>query len=999
MNKVELATELRGYQIPCHDKWLVRELRTMVMEQRKAREGPKEDHVLKGLSRLNLEELVEKAKKEGLTIPPKPTRGALMAMLRVSTQSPGDQVMPFGKFKGWMYKETPKGYRDWAVQEVASNPNHHPDLGRYASWAETEEKRQTELLKTKDMAATKYLVDDPEVNAKVPVPNLAELGMPGSATSSDGSWQRVRGAAPKAMFKRRSRAEEDDNSDLQPDLSEEALEKNPPGGDQAGSDQAEVWCAPSTKMRDDGTTTDEGACPQDAENRDQENVNEDEYIIHITAGNQEISDEGEDTDHYTVKEPTDGISAEAKKEKAREGIRRRRLAAAGPGKHVRRGAHLVWQAFTICCATVLSHAAEIVAEPAGDLWAVFQSRHVDADEEGCADLLELFAGKAHISKAFAQHRMSVLQPRDLQYGHDLRQRECQDQVLNEILRERPRLVWAAPPCTAWCGFSRLNYSIQERKRRRRKEEVFLHFLEKVQEAVLAGGGHFAIENPRSSDLWRHPRVRRWVVDPRMQFAEVDMCQYGLKSLVEEAPLRKGMSILTSSPGLATRIGARCPGDHVHRRVEGADTAATATYPWPFARCVAKAVKDSCLRTSEEVLAVDQGEAKDTNSDDVELLEEHSGANGISFKGKINPITAGLLRRVHQNLGHPTNRELVRHLRIGGANAALIQGAQQLRCRTCDRSTRARPHKVAKPVTALDFNEVVAIDIIWLEAADSEGAGIPALNMVDVASTYQVVYPVESTKSGDAAKAFVNGWVSWAGAPRHVIIDLDSAFKDKFLEAMDQMAVSVRCAAGQAHWQNSVAERQGDSWKAIWPKHVDATFLTKDEAAEAMTAINAAKNGLRNRSGFSPRQWVFGCNERLPGDPFDAPEERGVVEIATVNQKFARSQQLRAAARNERLPGDPFDAAEERGVVEIATVNQKFARSQQLRAAARAAFCEVQASDALQRALKHKPRVESAPYEAGALVYVLRQTKPTRGKRPSSIWLGPAVVLGREGSNY
>ena len=97
---------------------------------------------------------------------------------------------------------------------------------------------------------------------------------------------------------------------------------------------------------------------------------------------------------------------------------------------------------------------------------------------------------------------------------------------------------------------------------------------------------------------------------------------------------------------------------------------------------------------------------------------------------------------------------MKHLRLGGAGPALVQAAEQLVCRTCGRSTKAKLPRVAKPVVALDFGEVLAIDVIWLEAADSEGADIPALNIVDVASTYQVLFPMAGTKSEDIAQAFV-----------------------------------------------------------------------------------------------------------------------------------------------------------------------------------------------------------------------------------------------------
>ena len=62
-----------------------------------------------------------------------PTRGALIALLRSSTQGSGSRVLPFGKFNGWMCREVPPGYRQWAQEEVAANPNHSPDLAAFAS--------------------------------------------------------------------------------------------------------------------------------------------------------------------------------------------------------------------------------------------------------------------------------------------------------------------------------------------------------------------------------------------------------------------------------------------------------------------------------------------------------------------------------------------------------------------------------------------------------------------------------------------------------------------------------------------------------------------------------------------------------------------------------------------------------------------------------------------------------------------------------------------------
>ena len=88
---------------------------------------------MKGISKLSLGELIAKCQECKVTLPAKPTRGALISLLRAATQTPGEQIMNFGKFRGWMFKETPQGYRQRAQAEVAANANHSPELAMYAS--------------------------------------------------------------------------------------------------------------------------------------------------------------------------------------------------------------------------------------------------------------------------------------------------------------------------------------------------------------------------------------------------------------------------------------------------------------------------------------------------------------------------------------------------------------------------------------------------------------------------------------------------------------------------------------------------------------------------------------------------------------------------------------------------------------------------------------------------------------------------------------------------
>ena len=657
-----------------------------------------------------------------------------------------------------------------------------------------------------------------------------------------------------------------------------------------------------------------------------------------------------DTDGNTT---TSGNETTSPREKARGGIRRRRLQRRSTGKKIRDDVVNTFQVLMATSMMMAGWASELLGDPLWDAWAVTQSRHVirESSPDSEIDCLEIFAGKARISESFAKRKRGVLQPRDLLYDHDLRHGDVQEELVEEIWKYRPGLIWLAPPCTAWCQFSHLNYTKQELRRKRKREEGLVRFVARLFELQNGLGGTVAVENPRGSDLWRHLLMNRLINFPTACFADLDMCQYQLTSAVDEQPLRKALSILTNNGVFADHIVKKCePGQHEHRPIQGKDTAHSATYTTAFANAVVRAYDQAgrLPQAEHQQFPTSHREVEEKAPD-----KEGRGASGITFKGKVKPMVAATLKRIHQNLGHPPNREMIRHLRLSGASSSIIRAAEQMCCRTCERATRAKSARVAQPVAALDFNQVVAADILWIDTCQSKGW--PALNIVDMASTYQVVLPLTSTTSQEVSRAFVDGWIAWAGAPRLILVDLDSAFKDQFLELMDQRSVVVRCAAGQAHWQNGLAERHGGVWKAIWDKMCEDLSIGDKDLREGAAAVSDAKNSLRNRSGYSPRQWVFGGQMRFSEDVFEEEENLGTLYDITHNEAFGRRHVIRMGAR--------------------------------------AAYFKAQTKEAIEKAIAHKTRVVERPFDPGELVYVFRETK---GRKR---WLGPCTVIGREGQNY
>ena len=85
------------------------------------------------------------------------------------------------------------------------------------------------------------------------------------------------------------------------------------------------------------------------------------------------------------------------------------------------------------------------------------------------------------------------------------------------------------------------------------------------------------------------------------------------------------------------------------------------------------------------------------------------------QNNLNAEVAGALRCPHQNLGYSPSRELAKHLRLSGASQDMVE-----------KCVRPPFRPVAKPAAFLDFNEAIAVDIIFLDTQESK-ANL-ALNM-------------------------------------------------------------------------------------------------------------------------------------------------------------------------------------------------------------------------------------------------------------------------------
>ena len=95
-----------------------------------------------------------------------------------------------------------------------------------------------------------------------------------------------------------------------------------------------------------------------------------------------------------------------------------------------------------------------------------------------------------------------------------------------------------------------------------------------------------------------------------------------------------------------------------------------------------------------------------------------------------------------------------------------------------------------------------------EFTDSAGQRYFGLNVVDMATRFSLILFLANERSAETARAFREGWMSWAGAPDTVLADQGAEFRKDFLVDMERFGIKLRLTATEAPWQHGVTERHG-----------------------------------------------------------------------------------------------------------------------------------------------------------------------------------------------
>ena len=174
-----------------------------------------------------------------------------------------------------------------------------------------------------------------------------------------------------------------------------------------------------------------------------------------------------------------------------------------------------------------------------------------------------------LSLAAASRSWDVMEPVTLESGWDLSLSKDRALALDYVARERPDVIVAARPGTAFSAMQNLmkNHSgYQEKLDLKIKEALpLVEFSARLAEIQVAGGRHFLGENPLTSKAWQTKPGQRML---RMLFpTKTHFCAHGLKDPEWGMPIKKSTMLVTTSENVSRSLGLQCPGGHDHRQIK------------------------------------------------------------------------------------------------------------------------------------------------------------------------------------------------------------------------------------------------------------------------------------------------------------------------------------------------------------------------------------------------------------------------------------------------
>ena len=557
---------------------------------------------------------------------------------------------------------------------------------------------------------------------------------------------------------------------------------------------------------------------------------------------------------------------------------------------------------------------------------------------------------------------------DIKNGWDFTKASVRNQVEQELQKHPPSLLVLCPPCTDEGGWFHLNSCYMtplEYLQRKARSRVFIRYCARLFKNQVEAGGRAVFEHPSGSRLWTYPEML--ALCRKYPVLKLHMCRFGLKLPGSSNFIRKSTKLLVTHSDMES-LAKQCPGKtcskhQCHDVIAGQHPSVgsisqfAGQYTPEFVRAVLETVPEFHL--SQPVLMICDETLPEMDSSSVAAVE--SIRKQVQGSDKSDSHLRSVIDKLHRNLGHPPNCDLVRILKNGQASERAIALARQHSCDFCQSQKQPKVPLPANTQRCTEFNQQVGLDVVYLPGW-KPNQKIKALNLVDQASGFQQILPFfEAETSQLLCNLYSDNWKRWAGPPKEIILDpAQTNLGDPLQAPVELDGTMVKTIAAEAHWQLGRTERHGGWFRRVLQKVMEQhSPSTKEEWMECVQHSHV-KNQMIQSYGLTPHQFVFGRNPDIPGDLLNEPLHIVPATAGLTDQAIARTQALRSSARQ--------------------------------------AVLALQDDQSLRRALLARPRV-SAEFKPGELVCYWRQQKYQQGQiNQQARWYGTAIVIGNVGRN-
>lgn len=270
----------------------------------------------------------------------------------------------------------------------------------------------------------------------------------------------------------------------------------------------------------------------------------------------------------------------------------------------------------------------------------------------------------------------------------------------------------------------------------------LEFTKEVCELQVSEGRRYLLENPLSSQAWKH--VLEKIERVPHYTARMDQCVCDLKDINGDYVL-KPTRFVTSSPVLASMLSLHCSGDHAHAQVQGrgqkgGQNISAFLGQWTpqlgviilegIQRQVA--LEEQCGETKYYLEEADVYRNALQRSSDVVFRQREE--EELQNWEEVPVLLRSAIAKVHRQYSHSLYKEnFSRHLRLAGASDRAIKAASLFTCPTCEKEQRSPARPMAGAPKYNHFNQCVAMDIAHIP--DQEDVTHSFLLMVDMATFY------------------------------------------------------------------------------------------------------------------------------------------------------------------------------------------------------------------------------------------------------------------------